>query len=328
MNYIIYTKHFNWTLDHSWEKVYLKSIKMTLYNPLVISDEYDDKHFIGNFYEHDGKTFLTTTGLILKSSISKTPTKEELLKAGDVVANFFTKLRYASKQIYISKDGFVVAMNYQKQIKNTSNLKAKKIKSIPLQHYYIVTGIDAHKIKQADKLMLDKVEEKSFNDISLDAYESYITKDYRKSILYSAMASEIILRHQYVDSYSKILGKKSSKHRVIKVPVENKYKDPVIEHLLTSSKFNFDLLLHELPLYIFNSTIRYDKQKLYQDLKILHDTRNLIVHHGKVFSDKPTKILLPLDRHGGKKGLETLHSLYKYFKDDYVDSLFVDLGRY
>ncbi len=303
---------------------------MTLQNPLLISDEYADKKFIGNFYEHAGKTFLTTTGIILKSSGNTTPTREQLLKIGDIVSNFLMRLRYSTKQIYISKDGFVVAMNYQKQIKDSSNIKPAKINMIPLRHYYMVTGVDDNKLKQADKLMLDKAEEKAYNDITLDAYESYIMKDSRKSILYSAMASEIILRHQYSDAYSEILSKKkkSSKYRVIQEPNEKKYKEPIIERLLDSSRNNFGLLLHEIPLYIFGNTFRYNNQKLYEDLTMLHETRNLIVHHGKVFSDKPTKKLLQLDRNGSKKALEILNSLYKHFKDNYVDDLLIDLGRY
>lgn len=326
MYYIIYTKYFDWTLDEKWTKVHLKSIGMDVFNPLFITDEYHQHGFIGNFYEYDNKTLLTSTGLIFKSSNDTTPTNEELSKVGELIVEFLLKLRYVSKQINITKDSFVLGISYQKQIIITTTKKPSRINLIPISLSYVLTGIDNKKFKDADKVLSQNLEEKSYNEITLDAFESYIGKDFRKSILFSAIASEILLRHQYVDNYAIILKKKflSKQYRALKDPSKN-LKEPIIEYLLEASKNKFDLLLHELPLYIFHYTFRYNKTKLYEDLKTLHYTRNFIVHHGKILTEEnPKKKLLSLNLDGAKKALTTLKLLYNNFNDDYANDILID----
>ncbi len=327
MYHILHTKPFYWYTDESWQRVKLKSIAMEIINPLLISDEYFARGFIGNFIMYNKKVFFSTKGIILKTNNNQRPNTAESYKIADLVAEYLVNLRYASRQVRISLNDFIQSIISEPTIKLTHNpLPSPQHRIIPVWQSHISTAIDKQKLLSAEALMNKNIKMQPHNEIALDAYESYMGGDYRKTILYSAMSMEMLLNLQHDLSYKKIISSKSinKKYRVKKLSNEIFNREPVLENLMKSARYNFKMLLHEVPLYIYNYTFRYENQRLYEDINILHNTRNKIVHTGQIFTDKKEK-LLPLSNDGAIKALETVRLLYLHFSDSFMNELLQEI---
>jgi hypothetical protein len=87
-------------------------------------------------------------------------------------------------------------------------------------------------------------------EIFLDAFEAHLRKDFRKSILYFAMACEISVSTVLETKYQTLLTKRKLKN-AIKNPSTGNYKDPVFD-LLQENKWQFKTKLHQQFLYLFN----------------------------------------------------------------------------
>jgi hypothetical protein len=320
MYYLLITNPIDWTLDKTWKSIHLKSIKLTFYNPLFFLDEYAKRGFIGTFFQIGHNYYLSTKGLIFGLNERTILSETEIAKS---ITKLMLKLRYISKQINISKDSVILIDTFNRALRSAS-IEPITLDHAKVQRYIHSSRIDHKKIKIADKHLINGIEEKSYNEIALDAFESFINLDYRKCILYSAISSEVFLKHIYSDAYRKLLSnnKTNKRFRVVAEPTSKTDKEPIFEHLIEDSKYRFEILLHELPLYIYMFTFRYDYPSLYEKLNILHDTRNLIVHHGQIISNsKNKKKYLELNDKGAIESFNILKSLYNKFNDNYLDDL-------
>ncbi len=159
-----------------------------------------------------------------------------------------------------------------------------------------------------------------FDGLFLDAVRAHEAHDYRKSILYSAMAAEAAAGASLDEFYEREVRPSSAPDwRTICLPQgEGKTirKDPVWERL--RERDDFTVLLHEAPLYLHRQSLLVDNAPLYQEARILYRTRNKIVHRGEPPLSEGDKYL-PIDIEGSSRALCCARGLLRWFDvpDDY-----------
>ncbi len=152
-----------------------------------------------------------------------------------------------------------------------------------------------------------------YDTIFLDAIGAHAAHDYRKSILYSAIALEsataMVLDEQYEDTVKTSSG---TKWRMIEIPAgaaKTARKDPIWESLRRREDANS--LLHEGALYILGRSLLVDDQQLFQLAQRLRATRNKIAHHGETPEPQANQYL-PLDSEGSSDALNCVNAVFTW----------------
>ena len=139
-----------------------------------------------------------------------------------------------------------------------------------------------------------------FDTLFLDAISAHTECDYRKSILYSAMAVEIAAATVLDERYdSEVRQSKFAAHRTIVLPQaggQTTQKDPIWDLLRHRSDFS-SILFHEAVLYLLGRSLLAENEPLFQEVTRLRATRNKIVHQGEPPSTG-TSQYLTIDRDG------------------------------
>jgi len=113
----------------------------------------------------------------------------------------------------------------------------------------------------------------------IDGFEAHRDEDYRKSVLYSAIAMESYAARVVDEAYQKVVGE-SQNHAFRVIEEAGPGFDPVFQYLRNGR--NFSRFLHELPLYLWKRSLRLEDKKLYEDALKLYRTRNSVAHQGFV----------------------------------------------
>jgi hypothetical protein len=152
-----------------------------------------------------------------------------------------------------------------------------------------------------------------FDTLLLDAIGAHAAHDYRKSILYSAMALEtaaaIVLDEQYENH---VKSANSTAWRVVEFPQAGgkvTRKDPIWYVLRKREDAN--ALLHEGALYILGRSLLADNESLYQLMERLTATRNKIVHRGEP-PEPYSNQYLSIDNHGSSDALNCANEVLKW----------------
>ncbi len=150
-------------------------------------------------------------------------------------------------------------------------------------------------------------------DVLLDALEAHVDHDYRKSLLYSAIAMEAFAQACLDAAYSRVLAQRCAEHRVRGIEIaggKEVLKDSVYEAL--SMGDNFSRLLHERPLYLLGRSLLIDEPDNYRQALTLYGTRNKIAHRG--MSPEGEKYL-PLSAEGARQGLRIAIDVFRWLGD-------------
>lgn len=138
----------------------------------------------------------------------------------------------------------------------------------------------------------------TYADVLLDAIDAAQNGDYRKAILYTAIAVEVMA--------STVLDGEAPEGAIAGA----ERNDPVRVHLRRSARREFRVLLHELPLYLKKRSLLVENDVLYQRLIRLHGTRNDLAHTGDVSS---TVERFSIDYDGTKLAVRTAISAFRWF---------------
>jgi len=199
---------------------------------------------------------------------------------------FVRKLRYVTKQAGLPSEpgyGFIVGPDEPSMPAFPSTSKGG---NAIISTYELDTAITADSLLSADEL--PSTESISIHDsLILDAIQALLERDYRRTLLYAAIAMETYGSTVLEDSYSNSLNvNPPPPHlRISHFTLAGghiKKKDPVFAYLAERSKTDFAPLLHEMPLYLSGKSLLVDNEQLYQKAKRLYKTRNRIVHRGVV----------------------------------------------
>jgi hypothetical protein len=107
----------------------------------------------------------------------------------------------------------------------------------------------------------------SYENILLDSIAAHRTHDFRKAILYAAIACESAVGTTVDEAYEKsILPGTDRRWRVVNTKSRSQVvaKDPVYEKL-RNNRSDFRGLLHELSLYVLGRSLLIENENLYQD---------------------------------------------------------------
>ncbi len=133
-----------------------------------------------------------------------------------------------------------------------------------------------------------------FADIFLDAIDAHIMHDFRRAILYAAIATETMVRTVLDERLA------AKKHT----------PDPVFKRLKESREFKVQL--HESSLYVLGGSLLVAAPTTYESALCLSRTRNVIVHAGELRADT-----LTLDRVGSATALATAKSVFDWYGVDH-----------
>lgn len=324
MYYFINTDNIYWKLENDWTRVFLRTVDLYLLNPMFFLDEYNTRGFIEkqSFLSSIDNKYLTTTGLIFQSK--KLENHIDVRLVARKLNDYLIGLRYYSRQTNISQSEPLHGLQTYRTLLKTNSLKPLEVYKGTIRKYIHNSRLIKKTIIKAD-VHSANVEKKTYNEIAIDAIDSYVKGDYKKCILYCSISSEVFLRHLFSDKYQNILAKKSKGYSAVVEPSEKKTKEPIIEHFLKQSRNNYYILLHELPLYVDGFSIMYKYQSLYMHLKRLHEARNLIVHHGTLLDDPTSnKKPLSLTKEGANESFSILKDIFTLYKNPFIDD--IDFG--
>lgn len=152
-----------------------------------------------------------------------------------------------------------------------------------------------------------------FDTLFLDAIGAHAAHDYRKAILYSAIALEsaaaAVLDEQYE---TKVKSSDTTDWRLITLPIaggKTVRKDPIWEFLKKRADANS--LLHEAALYILGKSLLVENEPLFQYVQRLRATRNKIVHYGEPPEPNADQYLA-IDSDGSSEALNCTNAVFAW----------------
>jgi hypothetical protein len=191
-------------------------------------------------------------------------------------------LRHYSKQADMSRGGDDLNFWEWLEVAELPKFSPRKsrfsLRSV--QRSAVATAVRKEHIEAACR---SQVRPPIYDVLILDAISAHRTSDYRKSILYSAMAVESATAMMLDEHYEGVIKPRDYKEwRVLEFTVHGgtkTRKDPIWEMLKQREDANS--LLHEGALYVLGRSLLAENERLYQIVQKLRSTRNKIVHHGE-----------------------------------------------
>jgi hypothetical protein len=226
---------------------------------------------------------------------------------------FFKHLRHSTKQADIARDitemsvgtdlfsvpPFIFPISTQKQDRF-------------IKAHIVDTAITSKSIKIADATLFNDTLP-VYGTLLLDAILAFMESDYRRSILYAAIAAETMASTILENTYKTFLKSGDPTHtiRLLSLPPKGDIKDPIYDYL--SSKTDFVQLIHQLPLYLLRRSLLVENEQLYQNAKKLYATRNKIVHRGDLSNNEQPSSHLPINEIGAREAIECAAGLFEWF---------------
>lgn len=230
-----------------------------------------------------------------------------------ISAQVVKRLRYASRQFSVPRR----ILSYVDPKSDSSDqwdvgAVVEIPKGLRIRNYVIPTAVTERHVQQVAKM--DALSPVPLHaEVLLDALEGQVEEDYRKALLYAAIAVEVFVHERLEEAYHQNLTQLSSRHRAIRFPLaggRETIKDPVYELLIQSD--NFPRCLHEIPLYVLGRSFLDERKSEYQSALRLYTTRNKIAHQGAPPSDEK---YFPLTYQGATDGLRSAISTLAWFGD-------------
>ncbi len=235
-----------------------------------------------------------------------------------IVSDLLVRLRHVSGQATLPRPESLV-VGGETNIDELPPLPADS--SLPevlsrsrVQKYLWSTAITAERIAAATALG-PKFIPPTHEALFLDAIAAFRGNDYRRAVLYATISTEVAFGTVIDETYDRVLAAPDDERfRVIALAQSGGVsvrKDPIYERLRHRSDFN--VLLHELSLYVLRRSLLAEDQALYADAKRLYSTRNQLVHSGGLIENE-TNPPLRLDAAGAMTALETAAALFSWLR--------------
>jgi hypothetical protein len=206
------------------------------------------------------------------------PINIDLSKHVSTLEMYLKYLRIISQQVGIPMG--IVMMHEDNKAKIVRNNITFKPREIAFRKYYLDTAVNSKLMKNTFG-RADKDKFPVYHEIMVESISAYMKDDFRKTILYSAIAVEIAANTILEEEYKKALIINKSKFlRLITIRQPKNMvviKDPIYE-CLSYRKEDFKRTFHERPLYLLRKSLLVDDESLYNRCIKLHQMRNSIVH--------------------------------------------------
>jgi hypothetical protein len=302
----------NWQISDGAQAAYpLRAYPgWSLRNPLYSApdDQFVSPRIIGRV---DSSTLVTTSGICF-SAESATGFPAADPAGHSIVTEVLQRLRYISRQ-------FTLPVSVAASGRHETSEDAKKLEApsragteIRLRSYHLPTAITERHIETVAGLAAD-FSVPVHADVLLDALEAHVEGDFRKALLYGAIAVESFAAGQLEEAAKAAIARAEAQHRVITVAVNAQttvQKDPISSLLLEGE--NFSRLLHQAPLYILGRSLLVEREDTYQKAVRLYGTRNKIAHLG---SQPVEAKYFPATFEGAREALDAVVAAIDWFGD-------------
>ena len=307
--HFIYGPTIRWKINiNEPSSIKLKSIiDFSFLNPLKYYNAYKENNFISKIIFVNNFALFSTYGLVLKSNSDFTINNPEII--GNLYYRLIKYIRYESMQSEISMNHLPIIKTFKK-IEKGYELPESCTRLLE-NEYLFKTYVNLDIIRKADKIAKINNVIPIYDEILLDAIDSWYNLEHRKAILFSAIAVESLLANLYNEIYENIIlsGKTNRNLRLIVNKNNKKLIDPIFKAI--SEKTDFKKLLHEIPLYLFKKSVLMDNEQLYHKTIKLYLTRNKIVHFGSPNNVKNDQIL-SIDELGSNEALKTTIDIFNW----------------
>lgn len=196
-----------------------------------------------------------------------------------VVAEVLRRLRYVSRQCSMPRTCVAVSTHKADLESATLSITPPASNAI-VRSYFMATALTEEHMEQVAGMSADFAVP-VHADVLLDALEAHIEEDFRKALLYAAIAVEAFARVQLETMSGDNVVRAGVCHRIISLPQAggaNVRKDPISDLLFEGDSFS--RLLHETPLYVLGRSLLVDRPDTYRKALRLYTTRNKIAHLG------------------------------------------------
>jgi hypothetical protein len=260
----------------------------TIVNPLVLHSllhrqetSFEKYIFRCGFKDAELVVFTDIIGIVVDENL-------DLLEEFDLMHNFIPQLldalRCASGQAYITSSSLrMMSIIQTPELPKLEFPSREFAEAGVMESYAWTSAILAEDIKKTKEL-LGANYLPQYSIIFLDAVHAFLSGDFRKCIVYSAMSMEIVsasvLEKIYEERKSKE-GTNANDLRVMSVPRPNgqtAMTDPIFDRL--NEIRDKKLRLHEIPLYLLHRSILVENETLYQNAIKVYKARDNIVHYG------------------------------------------------
>lgn len=260
----------------------------------------------------DTTVLVETKGILFTTPLFSDTDNSWTNSVVEYINSFFKHLRHATKQADIARD--IVEMSIGTDLLSVPPVvfpASTQKPNIVIKAYIVDTAITWQSIKVADATLSSNTLS-VFGVLLLDAILALMESDYRRSILYAAIAAETMASTVLEETYTALVnnGDPTDTIRLVALPPKGGIKDPIYEYL--SSKSDFVQLIHQLPLYLLRRSLLVEDEKLYQNARKLYATRNKIVHRGELANDE-TSSYLPISETGAREAIECAIGLFRWF---------------
>ena len=313
----IYCENLHWSVHKNDPAKYaLQSIpNCDLLNPLIYSeiDRSNIANKVNSFFMNAEQAITSCSELVLlvpdDFAFDETNKYDDFLKR---VRRLLSNIRYYSKQHTINSGSDNLSFGFQ-EVSKIPNLPTFK-KTVPsiINSSVVDFAISWDNLISADTTSEDFTVP-VFDTIVLDAISAFYGGDYRKAILYSAMAIEAVANIKLEEAYEVAIQDSPSDLRIVsfnQAGGEIVKKDPIYESL--SETTNFSRMLHERPLYLLKRSLLVDNDVVYKAAIKLYRTRNKIVHHGEPPVDENERYLV-LERSSALEAIKCSVDIFKWF---------------
>jgi hypothetical protein len=152
-----------------------------------------------------------------------------------------------------------------------------------------------------------------YEGLLLDAIRAARDNDFRAAILYSALGIETLAGTRLDEELQKFLAATPPPPHIRAAESQDGRKkgdleDPVYKHLRSAGRF--PNLLHELPLYVLQKSLKLEVPEAYKQARRLYQTRNSLAHRGEPAKDKD---FLPIDVHGAVDAIKCANEVFAWF---------------
>lgn len=232
-----------------------------------------------------------------------------------IAKNLTRALRYVTKQAQLPQEPGCGIMSIHRDYDFTLQFpKMRERGNTFVSNYELETAITLDRILEAERILgypLPVVD-----SLLLDSIQALLDSDYRRALLFAAIAMETHVATTLDEFYNRIIesDQPSPNMHVISFELSGgttQEKDPVYASLAERAKTDFAMLLHELPLYLFSRSVLVENHALYQQARRLYRTRNLIVHRGEI-SDR-AESSFDFSYASAREGIESALAICRWF---------------
>jgi hypothetical protein len=282
-------------------------------HPLTAIRPTDEMRPIRQFPTGDGRT--TVSRAVLHCVVpERSDAEDRNTEVHEAMKSLVKRLRHVSRQATLPRGEDLVFFTCH-DIDVLPNVEFEEPYYGTVHHgdnSFIETALTMDLVERAGELPTT-FEGPVYEGILLDAFRAVKDNDFRSALLYSALAVESMAGELIDAEHAKLLATTPPPPHIRAVTIQEgrskgDLEDPVFKWMRKSGRFTE--LLHELPLYVLQRSLKQELPEVYQQARKLYQTRNSLAHRGESDKDRD---LYPLDAFGAVDAMKCAREVFGWF---------------